>query len=341
MRRLILCMDGTWNEPDKASSDYDVRRPTNIVKIARAVKPVDDKGISQIVYYDEGVGTHNRTDKILGGLSGIGIVDNILEAYRFLVHNFQPGDEIYLFGFSRGAFTARSLSGLINAIGLLPKNNAYWLPEGYELYRKQANDNKLTNYRNEYNSVIPDIEAICVWDTVGALGIPLGFIQELSRRKYAFHDTELSANVKNGFHALAIDEKREAFKPTLWSKKAHNSQIMEQMWFSGVHSGIGGSYRNDGLANCTLNWMVEMLTPLGLQFDKKYLSFFKSNPLGPMYESRKGMYRLLPKHIRPMGTKKMHNESLYSGVHKRVKRKDPKYKPKNLIEYLKANKQGG
>jgi len=340
MRRLILCLDGTWNEPDKKSSGYDVRRPTNVVKIARSIRPVDEQGNSQIVYYDEGVGTHNRTDKILGGLSGIGIVDNILEAYRFLVHNYEAGDKIFLFGFSRGAYTARSLSGLVNSIGLLPKNNVYWLPEGYELYRQEAKPDVLENYRNKYKSIVPEIEAICVWDTVGALGIPIGFIQEISRRKYAFHDTELSSNVNNAFHALAIDEKRESFKPTLWSKKAKKSQAMEQMWFSGVHSGIGGSYRNDGLANCTLNWMVEKVSPLGLEFDTDYLSFFKSNPLGPMYESRTGMYKLLPKHIRPIGTKKTQNESVYSGVKQRTASKKHKYKPTNFLQYLKANKQG-
>ena len=170
------------------------------------------------------------------------------------------------------------------------------------------------------------------------MGIPIGFIQELSKRKYEFHDTELSDNVKNGFHALAIDEKRKAFKPTLWSKKAKASQTMEQVWFAGVHSGIGGSYRNDGLANCALNWIVEKVTKSGLQFDRKYLSHFKSNPLGPMYESREGFYKLIRKYDRPIGEKKSQSESIHPSVFKRLASKNKEYSPKNAMNFI---KQGG
>ncbi len=131
MRRLVICADGTWNSPDQELDGYDLRKPSNVVKLSRAVKPIGDDGTSQIVFYDTGVGTQDFVDKLVGGATGVGLSQNIIQAYRFLVNNFHSSDQIFLFGFSRGAYTVRSLSGLIDRIGLLPKSQEYWFPEGY------------------------------------------------------------------------------------------------------------------------------------------------------------------------------------------------------------------
>ena len=337
MRRIVICTDGTWNEPDQKNEGFDVRRPSNVVKVARGVLPVTSDGVSQIVYYDQGVGTHSFVDKLLGGATGVGLVDNILQAYRFLVHNYQFGDQIYLFGFSRGAYTARSLSGLINAIRLLRKDQVYWLPEGYELYRSKATQATLKKYRTLNKSTIPPIEAVCVWDTVGAVGIPIGFLKEISRRKYSFHDQILSSNVDHGYHALAIDEKRDSFEPTLWLGKSRSDQILEQIWFAGVHSGIGGGYRDDGLADCALHWMVEKASSHGLEFNKRYLNHFKADPLDTFYESRKNFYKLTAKHIRPINHSKTRGESVHSTAIERYNSEKVEYQPSNLSKYIKKN----
>lgn len=340
MRRIIICADGTWNEPDKESEDYDARRPTNIVKIARGVRPTAADGTSQIVYYDQGVGTANFTDKLLGGLTGVGIVENILAAYRFLVHNYEEGDEIFLFGFSRGAYTVRSLSGLLASIGLLPKDNVYWLPEGYALYRKNDGDNILEEYRAKNNSKIPRIKAISVFDTVGALGIPVSFMGWLNEKRHGFHNTELSINVEHAFHAVAIDERRAAFAPTLWRKRAAESQTMEQVWFAGVHSGIGGSYNDDSLANCALNWIVEKMESLKLEFDQEYMGYFRQNPHGPFFESRKRFYRITREHVREIGRDPDQFQNVHETAIQRMNNPENNYKPVNLLSYVESQRNG-
>ncbi|MEG4495512.1 DUF2235 domain-containing protein [Microcoleus sp. D3_18_C4] len=178
-RRLIICSDGTWQ-------DLDQNYPTNVVKILQAIKPVDDRGIHQIIYYDEGLGTKQiNTGKSLtdfltqfgGGALGLGIDHKIQDAYRFISINYEPDDEIYLFGFSRGAYTVRCLAGLIYNCGLLHRNFIRHISQAYEVYReKEDPDNapsgkNAVKFRKQYAREVP-IKALCCWDTVGSLGIP-------------------------------------------------------------------------------------------------------------------------------------------------------------------------
>ncbi len=339
MKKIVICCDGTWNKPDQKSNKFNVRKPTNITKISRALKTVGADNKPQICYYDTGVGTGNMWDKFIGGGTGKGLELNIIEAYRFLVNNYHEGDEVFLFGFSRGAYTVRSLSGLISLIGLLPKNNDYWFPEGMELYREKlsADDQAVLSYRKKNKTKTMPIKFIGVFDTVGALGIPIGYFKELSRRKHAFHDVKVSPNVEHAYHALAIDEHRKAFKPAIWNaKKAH--QTLEQVWFPGVHTNIGGGYDDDGLANCALQWMLSKATAHGLTFDDDYLGFYEPFPGDTLYESKKGLYKFAGDYPRPICSMKKSNESLHNAVFKRWNSTStsPQYRPKNLKKYFES-----
>ena len=271
MKRLIICCDGTWQE---LSSPY----PTNVVKMAQAIAPEGDDKIPQIIYYDPGVGTDDRfSDKIFGGAFGKGLDINIMEAYRFLSFNYTPDDEIYIFGFSRGAYTARSLAGLVNRVGILSRKNIRQLPRSLELYRAadlSPDSKEIVNFKKEYSSKAK-ISALCCWDTVGSLGVPdlipkIG-IDNLINKKYRFHNTHLSKIVQNAFHAVAIDENREVFDVTPMEPGVNFSGRLVEKWFPGSHGCIGGGVEAAaGFSDTALTWMRDKITStakLGLKID--------------------------------------------------------------------------
>ena len=204
-----------------------------------------------------------------GGAFGHGLEDNVYEAYRFLVGNYEPGDELFLFGFSRGAFTARSLAGMIRKCGILERQHVRRYPAAIALYRDDQHPDSpaARTFRRAHavggDATLP-IRFIGVWDTVGALGIPLRGLRGLTRHKYQFHDTELSGSVAQACHALAIDERRAPFEPTLWAYRPKPGQTVEQVWFAGVHSDVGGGYPDTGLADITLEWMIDRAQGAGL-----------------------------------------------------------------------------
>lgn len=332
IRRIIICNDGTWNSPD--DEDRGKRRPTNISKISRAISPVDSNGISQIIYYDEGVGTEFG-QKLIGGITGAGLSSNILQAYRFLAHNYIEGDEIYLFGFSRGAYTSRSLSGFIARIGLIHKDDVFYLPELYEFYKSGAEEKIIDAFfvNKGLNRYRPRIKMIGVFDTVGALGIPFGGINKiltgLDLIEFQFHDVRLSESVDYAYQALGIDERRVPFQPSLWAKKPDATKEMEQRWFVGVHSNIGGGYDPDGLANITLKYIIEKAKTLGLQFDTEYLSYYVGFSDSELRESMTLKYRILGEHIRTITQNDDSNQVIDSSVYDRIKKLD-NYKPENI-----------
>ena len=168
MKRIVVCSDGTWSVPDK-------ERPTNVTRMARAVAPTAPDGRVQVVFYDAGVGTEGLWSRFAGGVSGKGIEKNIRDCYRFLMHNYEEGDEIYLFGYSRGAYTVRSLAGMVRNVGLLWKSEAGELGRAYQLYRRRdagPSSEEARAFRAAHSQEAA-ITFIGVWDTVGALGIPL------------------------------------------------------------------------------------------------------------------------------------------------------------------------
>ncbi|KAB8356667.1 hypothetical protein FH972_024244 [Carpinus fangiana] len=274
--------------------------PSNVTRITRAIKSQSADGIQQIVYYQAGVGsTGTLTNKIIGGATGAGLADNVREAYSFLANNYNEGDEIFLVGFSRGAFTARSVGGLIGNIGLLTKAGLPYFPIIYKdwahrntrsyrspqpdlpfrnkpsmrdpMYVKRLEEKRLTTLGVR-------IRAIAVWDTVGSLGVPrVSWLGRFGKRtledqnEYAFYDTTLDDCVDNAFQALALDERRAPFQPAVWEKTRSNQRTnLIQVWFPGVHANCGGGYDDQELSNITLAWMLAMLTPL-LEIDQNFI----------------------------------------------------------------------
>src|SRR5215468_11067155 len=187
-KRLVVCCDGTWNDADSAENF------TNVVRIARAIQPYDDRTgeqIPQIVYYHSGVGTGDLVERFAGGGLGLGLSRNVRDAYAFLANNYCDGDEVFLFGFSRGAYTARSIGGLVGYAGLLHKadmDRFALLWEGYRLRGKQDQADPRPQFADRHFPV--RIKCIGVWDTVGSLGIP-GNIDKAFADFYEFHDTSL------------------------------------------------------------------------------------------------------------------------------------------------------
>ncbi len=304
MKRIITCSDGTWNKPNTIENGKTTR--TNVQKIFDYILHVHN-GVTQIKYYDEGIGASgSKLNRILQGATGKGIDDNIKDAYKFICWNYQPADEIYLFGFSRGAYTARSLGGLIRKCGIIKKNDLNLINEAYDMYRNKdvhPDDAVATDFKMKFSYLpMPNIKFIGVWDTVGALGIPLSWFQWYNKKKYQFHDTTLSSTVEYAYHALAIDEKRKTFMPTLWqqSAKAKDSkQVLEQRWFAGVHSNVGGGYPDEGLADISLQWMIDNAIKVGLGFDIECVKEnIKPNVNGELYESRTGFYKWIPAYLR-------------------------------------------
>lgn len=332
MKRIIVCMDGTWNKPTQY--DRGKRKPTNVVKIARGIEPVCPNGVHQVVYYSEGVGTQWGLDRILGGGFGMGLSQNIIKAYRFIVHNYQQGDEIYLFGFSRGAYTVRSLAGLLNKVGLLPKNHAFYMPEAYRLYRNGPSEAQLVSFQKQHHCIDVKIKFVGVWDTVGALGIPVGFGK--FNRRYQFHDVSLTRNIEHAYQALAIDERRGIFNPAIWQLPKDSTQTLQQQWFIGSHSNVGGGYSQDGLANISLHWIKDMATQYGLHFNEPFLSYYKAYHLDEYRNSMTWLYKLTDS-IREINRKPWTNESLHHSVLHRI-RDLSSYRPANVMPMVESSK---
>ena len=339
MKRIIICCDGTWNTPDKSKNGVPIA--TNVVKIAESVQAQDDSGVKQLLYYDTGVGSGGGwLKRIYDGATGAGLSQNILEAYQYLINNYTPGDELFLFGFSRGAFTVRSLAGLIRNCGILRHPSHDLVKRVYSLYRSRSKatmpaEREATLFRRTYSVLnITPIKFIGVWDTVGALGNPL-VLKSIVSWKNRFHDTALSSTIENACHAIAIDEKRVNFQVALWNKQTHAThQNFEQRWFIGVHSNIGGGYPSTELSDIALNWMMKKADMCGLK-----LNTILTNPdlMHPLEESRKSFYRLRKRFYRPIDQQKpksgQTNEVLDLSVIERHKN-DNIYRPKNLCEYF-------
>lgn len=258
-KRIIFCADGTWDDKQDA---------TNVYKLFKAIPITSD----QVAFYDDGVGSDgNPIDKLLGGAFGDGLFQKIKDGYTKIAHVYEKGDEVFIFGFSRGAFTARCLAGMIAVCGLPPATFDNNLTEAaFQAYRNRDKTQRaaqLAALNTKYSMCSAEIKMVGVWDTVGALGIPalFGGVDSLI---YGFLDTNLHPNILNAYHALSVDERRHEFPATLWTPPPAppvNGQILEQVWFSGVHCDIGGGYPETGLADITLSWMMNKAKNLGLQ----------------------------------------------------------------------------
>ena len=332
-KKIFICTDGTWNTTYQ--TDRGVLAPSNVAIMARMLLTLPEQ---QLVYYDRGVGTRHFLDKITGGAFGHGLYENVQQAYQFLVEHYQTGDEVILFGFSRGAFTARSLAGMICKMGILRKKYIADIRSIYDYYRDQNADEAIIRQYSENFCHPPNgIQFLGVWDTVGALGIPLKSLNWLTSWRYKFHNTSLSPHVKHAFHALALDEKRRSFIPTLWKKQNLSAeQVVEQRWFAGVHSNIGGGYADKGLSDITLSWMLEMLSTHvdDIQLDKEYIKeHLNAEPCGEMRESRSAYYFIswLFPYLRQPNNPEMANQIIDNSVYSRMQDcPESQYQPENL-----------
>lgn len=314
-RKLILCLDGTWNSTFQKETRLDgteIIKPTNVLKMARAILPRTQDNVDQVVYYDCGVGslasykgTANwilgKVDNILGGMWGAGLETNIEDALTFLSNNYLEGDEIFIYGFSRGAATARAVCNIVDWMGgIFVKQDAYFLPHFIREYLSTKGKGSFKRVLNRYNNQVqkydPDysltiipasITFLGVWDTVLAKGC------RVCRRNgnEFLNKIALPKVVLNAAQALAIDERRSNFLPNIWLR-SESSQNLQQRWFAGVHSNVGGSYPDDGLANCALAWMICNSKRLGLEFNEKYLSFYRPSPVDVLYDSNRSVFRI-------------------------------------------------
>ena len=275
-KRIVILLDGTWQ------TDKGDKPPTNVVRLRDLIKPKNDENdkteFIQHIYYDSGVGTGGPTTRrSWDGITGNGLEDIVRGAYRQLCHRYEEGMEIYVFGFSRGAFSARSLVGYLNAAGLLRAEHCSAVQEkkAWEFYRKPPRFRIPAEKRDMAKlcwPTTPKVKCLGVFDTVGARGIPLTRLRRRNAERYGFHDTSLSSIVDHAFHALALDEKRRHYVPTLWSYAFHhNNKGIEQVWFPGCHSDIGGGVSSEDLSSLPLYWMIRRIQDnhLGLVLDDK------------------------------------------------------------------------
>ena len=314
-KKIILLSDGTGNS---AGSPHR----TNVWRFYEALDVQRD---DQVAFYDNGVGSQDSVVlKVLGGAFGYGLKSNVLELYKMLCRSYRPGDKIYLLGFSRGAFTVRVLAGMIAKCGLMIGNVDEArldkvAEKNYGALRAEFKQTPLSRLVRRLrkisdtgeSNVTPDIQFVGVWDTVDAYGLPIDELSVLWD-KYVFPmrfpDRELSLKVQSACHAVSIDDERLTFHPLLWNEKEESGERIEQVWFTGVHSDVGGGYPQNSLAFVTLDWMISRLEALdenSLTFikEKRQQIAYQADWNGVIHDSRAGLasyYRYKPRCIKEL-----------------------------------------
>ncbi|MDA0588052.1 MAG: DUF2235 domain-containing protein [Planctomycetota bacterium] len=287
-RNIVICCDGTGNQFG--------RHNTNVVNTYKELVRND----SQHTYYDPGLGTFSPLGRVMGkkvgkalGLAfGWGLQTNIEDAYEYLMDHHQPGDHVYLFGFSRGAYTVRSLAGMICKLGVMQRGSKNLIPYASLLYNARGNDDIAADFKRTCSHDC-NMHCIGVWDTVGSLG------HLYSRHR--FFDVTLHPEIRHGYHAVSIDEKRRKFPVILWDEsRKTNAQVIYQVWFPGVHSDVGGSYPESGLSDGSLKWMLNRCEAAGLKLKTGWRDRIQPNPedKASQHESRTGFWKVWPKATR-------------------------------------------
>ncbi len=326
-KNIVIFSDGTGQEGGKGYN-------TNVYKLFNMI---EDRSLDQIAFYDRGLGTGWR--KVTGSTSGAGISKNIKESYEFLFENYQSRDRVYLFGFSRGAYTVRSLSGFVDMFGILPKSRHELIDEAYKIYKiedKVKREEQRKNFLGRHHTMRCPIRFIGVWDTVGALGLPYKTLDLLNPFKHDFHSTGMCMNIEVGRHALALDEERKVFEPVYWdeSKAGHTPdeirQDIMQVWFSGVHTDIGVGYREAQLSDISLTWMQKEAAAAGLRIYKNHKVKVIPDLDGKMHDSREGIGQLYRKEQRSL-KKFVGKTVVHQSVLDRANSANNKYEPWILV----------
>ena len=323
-KRIVFCADGTWQAP---------LNNTNVFQFYTAL----EKSPDQRVFYDDGVGADaSGLGKVLQGAFGEGLLQKIRDGYTQIAQVFQPGDEIYLFGFSRGAYTVRCLAGMIANCGIPSGTfNPDCVTQAFAAYRDPANRAAILAGLGSCGLGPATIRIVGVWDTVGSLGIPAIFGQ-VDQKTYGFLDTGLHPDIKNAYHCLAVDEKRIQFPAALWTTNPAPGQTVEQVWFSGCHVDVGGGKppgagvdAGTRLSDITLGWMIGKATALGLTLDPATAGQFATLPakfaLDAIHES--WTPAMGPQHLRAID----HDASVSNSVAIRIQY-GLTYTPNNLIQ---------
>ena len=329
-KNIVVFSDGTGQEGGKSFN-------TNVYKVFNII---EDRTPSQIAYYERGVGTDWR--RLLGNAGGRGFSQKIYKCYKFIFDNYQSGDKIFLFGFSRGAATVRSLSGLIHMFGILPQARPELIMMAYDIYRmsnSKAREAAAQDFIKRHHTMWCPIEFLGVWDTVAALGLPSRTLNVLVDKfpfwKHSFHNFKLSSSVRNGYHALAIDDERTAFIPTLWDGLSNREyQKMKQVWFCGSHTDVGGGYvEAGGLSDIPLQWLVKCAQEHGLLIFGRPDPPLNADPNKDLHDPRRGLMSklLYRKRIRSWPAKELGTPCVHESVPlrtiNRYNKPKPPYKP--------------
>jgi uncharacterized protein (DUF2235 family) len=296
-KRIVYCADGTWQAPVNN---------TNVYRIYKALTVTSD----QVTYYDDGVGADaSGLDRVLDGAFGQGLLQKIQDGYTKIAHVYEAGDELFLFGFSRGAYTVRSLAGMIANCGL--PTGAFsdaCVAQAFAAYRDPVNRASILAGLGACGLGDATIRMVGVWDTVGSLGIPAIF-GGVDDKAYRFLDTGLHPDVKNAYQCLAVDEKRAQFPATLWTSSPAAGQVIEQVWFSGCHGDVGGGTALAGgvdtgtrLCDITLGWMAAKAQALGLTMDPTAAAQFGTLPAKFALDAIRETWSAQdgPPHLRPI-----------------------------------------
>ena len=317
-KNIVVFSDGTGQEGGKGPQ-------TNVYKL---FKMVETRTARQIAYYDRGLGTGWR--KISGNALGVGISKNILDCYEFIFEHYEVGDQVFLFGFSRGAYTVRSLAGFISLCRMLPKSRPELIKQAFKIYKirdEKKRERRMNEFRDMHHSIRCPIKFIGVWDTVRALKIPFKTLEKLNPFKQSFHNHTLNSNIKVGYHALSIDDERLTFHPTFWDERRITSgQTIVQTWFPGVHTDVGGGYVEHGLSDITLKWMEGHAVNHGLLIYHDHHVKYRPDPDGCMHDSRSGFASIFRKKRR-----KLDDRIVKARIHKSVL-------DRNLDKHNNANK---
>jgi uncharacterized protein (DUF2235 family) len=296
-KRIVFCADGTWQAPVNN---------TNVYRLYKALTVASD----QVTFYDDGVGADaTGLDRFLDGAFGQGILQKIQDGYTKIAHVYQPGDQIFLFGFSRGAYTARCLAGMIASCGVPTGTfSDNCVTQAFAAYRDPVNRTLILAGLNACGLGPATIQMVGVWDTVGSLGIPAIFGQ-VDYTKYGFLDTSLHPDIKNAYQCLALDEKRAQFPATLWVGNPAPGQTVEQVWFSGCHGDVGGGTAVGGpidagtrLCDITMGWMLSKAQKQGVTFDPTIAAQYATFPAEAALDMIRETWAPVdgPPHLRPV-----------------------------------------
>ena len=327
-KNIVICYDGTGNEFGENN--------TNVVHVFESIL----RNENQVAFYDPGVGTFSilgrtlgkKVGAILGLAFGAGLQQNIEDGYEYLMNQYNPGDKIYIFGFSRGAFTARALAGMLYNFGILQKGSKNLIPYVSKMYNNM-NISRYPHMKSIYSShdmkksdIINNFKRtfcheckphfIGVWDTVASLGLFWG---------KKFFDTALNEDIKFAYQAMAIDEKRKKFPVSLWDEnKKKANQVIEQVWFAGVHSDVGGSYEERHLSDIAFAWMMDKASNCDLKFKSDWRDILIQEATGKIHNSRKGFWKLW----RPVERDISEGSKIHQSVFNRIQSQEMNYNPK-------------